>query len=717
MRTWLAAVSVAALGAAASHVCAQATAQPAAAPSAAPQNPAPPPDEVTVTGHAGKDRNSPASKTVVSRDDLTKHGDTSLTDALKRIPGVSVDGDGNPALRGLGGGYTQVLINGHEPPEGFSLSSLSPDSIERVEISWSPTADLRGGGIAGTINIILRKAVHQRQREFKLGVGQGNGRPSGDLTVSVSDHVARLNWGATLTFNHNDDKNVQDDEQWAETSAGLITFRAASHYLYHFRTNRAALTPSLSYTSEKGSTTSLQGFFQAQRQNIFRGLTTKTSQGQPLAYADNPQAIVYDSRTSSLDLDHSRNLTARLSLKLKASVSAYHRGGRVYQTGHDGTGALILDDTVLSNADQQSATTSGAISFQVAGKHKLDLGWDGGADWRNERRTETNKPLPGAIAGDSDQQFFSEVRRVAVYAQDDWTISDAWSAYLGVRSEQMDTFSHGTTYGGIHNHIRATSPIVQVLWKPDGQDTDQVRFAIARTFKAPEIARLVPRPYVSYNNTVFSPDGVGNPDLKPELAWGVDLSWEHDWKGGATLNLSAYHRSLTRVIRDVVIRRNGRWIVTPVNGGAVEASGLTVEGRTKWRGAEIHASVSRYASRVHDLSGPGNVLAGQSPTQITVDIERKAGAAWTLGGNYGFSQGVFAQESAQQWSKQPDTHGIDVYALREITKKVRVRFSMGGVLHRAYANTTTWTDGTEWRFDHSISPAVTSIRVALEIKG
>jgi outer membrane receptor protein involved in Fe transport len=352
----------------------------------------------------------------------------------------------------------------------------------------------------------------------------------------------------------------------------------------------------------------------------------------------------------------------------------------------------------------------------VAGSHKLDLGWDGSADWRNERRAETNAPLPGALAGNSDLQFFSEVRRVAVYAQDDWKIGDTWSAYLGVRSEQMDTFSHGTTYGGIHNLIRATSPIVQVLWKPGGTTADQIRFAIARTFKAPEIARLVPRPYVSYNNTVFTPDGVGNPDLKPELAWGVDLSWEHDWKSGSTLNLSAFRRALSGVIRDVVIQRNGRWILTPINGGAANASGLTVEGRTTWKGADIHASVSKYASRVHDLSGPGNVLDGQAPAQITFDIERKTGKVWTLGGTYGFNQGLVAQESPQQWSKQPDTHGIDVYALREITRKVRVRVSINGILHRAYANTTTWSDGTARQFDHSISPAVTSIHIGLEIK-
>jgi hypothetical protein len=45
-----------------------------------------------------------------------------------------------------------------------------------------------------------------------------------------------------------------------------------------------------------------------------------------------------------------------------------------------------------------------------------------------------------------------------------------------------------------------------------------------------------------------------------------------------------------------------------------------------------------------------------------------------------------------------------------------VRVSINGILHRAYANTTTWSDGTARQFDHSISPAVTSIHIGLEIK-
>lgn len=37
-------------------------------------------------------------------------------------------------MRGLGAGYTQILINGERAPAGFSMDSLAPDVIERIEV-------------------------------------------------------------------------------------------------------------------------------------------------------------------------------------------------------------------------------------------------------------------------------------------------------------------------------------------------------------------------------------------------------------------------------------------------------------------------------------------------------------------------------------------------------------------------------------------------------
>ena len=721
MRTWLYAVSVAVLGAATTHAGAQQT--PPAGDKAT---------EVIVTAHPGNANNSTASKSVVKREDLTRNGETSLGDALKHVAGVSVDRDGNIGLRGLGSGYTQVLINGEKTPPDFSLASLSPDSIDRIEITRTPTADMRGDAIAGTINIILRKAAHERQRQLKFSMGQsqnwgprsgpgtgkgtGQGRPELVASGTLSDRSGHLSYDVSFSLSHDDTVATNVDTETDSDGGGQVFAVNTTSELHHNHNDQASLTPNLTVTGDDGATTSLQGFAQAGRLFIFRGQTSQASLGTPLPYADNPQTIDYRSHLERLDLDHSRKLGGRTSLKLKLSASRFHRGGLVNQTGHNAAGDLILDDQIRSTADQYAISTSGAVSFQVSSRHKLDMGWDGGSDWRSERRDETNRPLPGAIVGDSNNLFLSQIRRAAVYVQDNWTIDDAWSVYLGVRDEQMDTSSRGTTYDRIHNHISAVSPIVQALWKPGGDGHDQIRLAVGRTFKAPDIASLVPRPYMSYNNTVFFPDGVGNPTLKPELAWGVDASYEHDWVNGSMLSVSAFRRQLSGVIFKVTVLRNGRWISTPVNNGAAQAAGVTIEGRTTWQDMDLHVSLTKNTSQVDSLPGPGNVLADQSPAQFNLDIDRKVGTLWAFGGSYDFSQGILAQQTARQWLKVPDTHEIDLYALRTLTPHLALRFSADDVLHLPYRSTSLYRDNSGQAGNLSLSPSVTEVRVALEFK-
>jgi iron complex outermembrane receptor protein len=115
-------------------------------------------------------RREPVAKQIFGREELDKYGDVSVTDVLKRLPGVTLSG-GNPRLRGLGAGYTLILVNGEPAPPGFSLENLPPSQVERIEVTKGPTAEHSAQAVAGTINIILRAAARQRQRELRVGLG------------------------------------------------------------------------------------------------------------------------------------------------------------------------------------------------------------------------------------------------------------------------------------------------------------------------------------------------------------------------------------------------------------------------------------------------------------------------------------------------------------------------------------------------------------------
>ena len=131
---------------------------------------------VTITGNRPDDtaerRNSTASKIVIGRDEIDRFGDSTLGDVLKRLPGVTLQGrpgrGGAIAMRGLGNGYTQILLDGERVPPGFSLDSLTPDQIERIEILRAPTAETGARAIAGTINIVTRGGYSKRVNDVRV---------------------------------------------------------------------------------------------------------------------------------------------------------------------------------------------------------------------------------------------------------------------------------------------------------------------------------------------------------------------------------------------------------------------------------------------------------------------------------------------------------------------------------------------------------------------
>ncbi|MBP6246248.1 MAG: TonB-dependent receptor plug domain-containing protein, partial [Limnohabitans sp.] len=139
--------------------------------------------QVEIRGNRNNDtevrRESTASKIVIGREEIEKQGDATLGDVLKRLPGVTVQGapgrGGAIRMRGLGGGYTQILLDGERMPPGFSVDSLTPEQVERIEILRAPTAETGAQAIAGTINIVLREGQRANPDDLKITRSQEHG--------------------------------------------------------------------------------------------------------------------------------------------------------------------------------------------------------------------------------------------------------------------------------------------------------------------------------------------------------------------------------------------------------------------------------------------------------------------------------------------------------------------------------------------------------------
>ena len=149
---WLATAAALAL---ASPVLAQ---QPPPKPAAAPADKTQPAvGEVIIQGAP------PPMRTDIDRNSYSVAGDLqattgSISDALRNVPSLEVDVQGNVALRG--DPNVTILIDG-KPSGQFqgenraqALQNLPADSIERVEVITNPSAAFDPNGSAGIINLI-----------------------------------------------------------------------------------------------------------------------------------------------------------------------------------------------------------------------------------------------------------------------------------------------------------------------------------------------------------------------------------------------------------------------------------------------------------------------------------------------------------------------------------------------------------------------------------
>ncbi len=115
--------------------------------------------EVTVTGEKSEMVIDLDKRTFNVGKDLGNAG-KSATEILDNIPSVTVDLDGNVALRGSQS--VQILVNGK--PSGLisadnpaALKSLQGSMIDKIEVVTNPSARYEAEGMSGIINIVLKK--------------------------------------------------------------------------------------------------------------------------------------------------------------------------------------------------------------------------------------------------------------------------------------------------------------------------------------------------------------------------------------------------------------------------------------------------------------------------------------------------------------------------------------------------------------------------------
>lgn len=674
-------------------------------------------------------RDDTATKIVVNQEELLRNGDTTLGDALKRLPGITVGGvqgrGGEIRMRGLGSGYTQILLNGEPSPPGFSLDQVAPEMVERVEILRAATAEYSTQSIAGTINVVLKRQVHAAQREVKIGVGSENGAPGILSTFQLADKKGIMSYavGGNVTYGR---QNRPADVITRGTGAdgGLALLRDADEQ-NKGRFVGFGLSPRINWNLGPGQVVTSQTFINV---GDYRGDARErvtTLLGAAPTYPGTDTDI--DSRNGMVrsDLSWTRRVGEAGKLDLKIGANYAHRANDTPQVYYYPGNVAALDRHIDSVATDKGVTGSGKYSVPIAAGHAFAAGWDGAYALRDEDRVENDSSQVGAPFTNSDEAFKARVARIALFAQDEWSVTRQWSIYLGLRWESIDTRSEGNHYAAVDNRSSVFSPLLQTLYKIPGSKNDQLRGAVTRTYKAPNTSSLIPRRFTVANNSPTTPDTEGNPNLRPELAWGLDLGYEHYLDGGGMIGASTFVRRIQDVTHTRVFLIDNRWTATPVNEGRADTRGIELEAKFPLRAVmasapaiDLRANLTRSWSTLDQVPGPNNRLDQQTPISGTLGFDWKAAALpVTAGASFNYQGGGPVRIAVSQYAYGSAKRSLDLYGTWRFNPKLQVRAMLSNALHQDNVTASTYVnaDGSA-RSDTTITSTAMQIRAMAEMK-
>ena len=652
-------------------------------------------------------RRAPVAKQIYGRDELDKYGDTNVADVLKRLPGVNVSG-GAPRMRGLGAGYTLILINGDPAPPGFQLDQLDPKQVERIEVTKGPTADQSAQAVAGAINIILKDAPRISQRDLRLGMGYNYEQPRPGATFTLGEKIGSA--AVSVPVSAFSWRNLSEWTTERHTNNGNGGFTDAGQKAEQLNWGHGVNTaPRLNWRISDDETLSLMGFGQKgwwNNRNRYTNLQTQSSRG--LDDDSNNEGTWQMLRGNA---QWNNRFSDTQKLELKAGVQEA-KGTFDNQTINTQTPVRSVGD----NRDR-NLTQAGKYGQLLGESHSLTAGWD--LEWRrrDETRTTTVNGQSQLPAFDGET-FGARIQRQAFFVQDEWEISPQWSTYLGLRNERIVTTSRGNAQD-THNVSSVLTPLWHVNYKIDPKGRDLIRGSLTRSYKAPELGSLLGRyalnskyPSAAEQNEELYPDRVGNPLLKPELATGLDIAYEKYMTGGGMFSVALFHRNISNLIRNATTKEVpaggtvARWVSKPINLSRAQTSGLELE--LKGRAAELlpalfdpktalnlRSSVSFYHSRVKALPGPDNRLDGQQPWSGNLGFDyRFSGLPLTTGGNLSFTPGYATRQTQTQTLDQSRNRSLDLFAQWMFSPKTSLRVSANNLAPLKNQSLTTLADGS-----------------------
>lgn len=506
-------------------------------------------EAVTVTSDAAAMRTSIDRRSYSVADDLTaKTG--SISDALRNIPSVEVDVQGNVSLRGdpnvtiMIDGKPSSMFNGEG--KGDALQQMPADQIDRVEVMTNPSAAYRPDGTAGIINLITKKTRKPGATgSFKLNVA-----PNGRYNTGVSGNLVKgkLTLSGEAGYRHDDQRFWATDARATSPAAGPAT-ETLLDSTFRNRGGAVNLRGGVDYNPTPKDRFSGEVRFRGMDYDT-DGQEVFTNLGAPAAgyRRASDAAMQRDNTAVSGDWRHQfKGAEHELDAHLEYEVTDFKRDGRA---SIDNAAGADPYETFGFGADQDRVNFKLDYTRPMSGEAKLKTGLDLEA-------TDNDYDNHGAAGTTPDDQVVDPRRTNRfLYGQ------DVYAAYLtyerpfgdftalgGLRAEQVEIRTNQITSGqkddNAYFHVYPSLHLGYTL-----SQTQTLTANYSKRVQRPQVQDLNPYPVYQDPKNFFA----GNPDLKPQITDSYELGWQYR-KGPASYLATAYYRQsrdgVTSVVRDL----------------------------------------------------------------------------------------------------------------------------------------------------------------------
>ncbi|MFW1816612.1 TonB-dependent receptor plug domain-containing protein [Acinetobacter guillouiae] len=528
---------------------------------------------------------SAVAKTIVTREEMLQFGDQSVNDALRRAAGFQMPthgqgprgSSGSGSMRFRGGGAPVFLINGEAvqggPRGGMSIvDSITPEMIERIEITKQPSVAQASVASSAVINIILKEPLDDARisGNVKLGYGitQSDQKEEQRKNISVQADGRDGAWIYSVSANQmwNDSKSSTEIENINGTRQQIRTTN---------RTN-TMFSPRVEYQIDDQQKLVSEIFY---RKNESDGSSSNQVQN------DKNDSIRLNTRYERKDKGDSDKV--RLSIE-KQNETESTRSNQY---------SSYIDETV----NEYGLAYDGVRKFDESKQVKFGL----------DARANA---LASNIADTLDEQ------RYALYLEGSWKFSKRQTLTVGARQEWLERS------GLVEYSDQNLSPVL--AHRLDFNDQWSLQTNVSRAFKSPNSNNLMPTVSISTDadaGSINNPDRGGNPNLRPEKITALETTLGYNTTAGG-VNITAFHRDIDDYIEKVIRQEGTRFVERPYNQDQATTYGVEISGRYALKQTEnghsfmLNGQLSTVRAKIEDTDHNTRLASDVAPYTASTGV-------------------------------------------------------------------------------------------------